>query len=367
MTEKTTGIIALTTQPRFTATSPTYSLIETTIAATSTTLTSVSKTITTRRRKSSSSTINLTKTTAITTTPTLFKKTTTTAAKTLFSTQSRTSLLIHTISTTSRRSPDSETSTKTATTPKTSTATSTETTTASLINAMEDHFCENFDCIISVEPAEQCFDYIKTIDDINCHLFCQLDNCTKVPTTDTYCPIYTCWPHSTTTSTTKSTTSISTTSSSSTSVPDHDIQIIIGSCLGSVIAIIFIGLILFLGISLYKRRQQQNESIVHDNEANTDHHFVATTPSHSSSEDLDNDSNSASSNNLRTRSSIFYQPDLILEEAEFLLNQVQAARTASLASKLHEPHDSTQVEKFEMSTFKKRMLIPSNGFETTAC
>ena len=334
-TKHKTDNIYLTTKPRFRPTPTSFKI--TPAAQTSRTSTSVSTTITTRRRRSSFSTIISTEITTTSTTP-----------------------ISTAISTTSRRRPDSETSTKTITTPKTSTTTSSETTIARIIFAMEDHFCDNFDCIISMEPAEECFDYIKTMGDINCHLFCQLDNCTKVPTTDTFCTVYTCWPLSTTTSTT-STTSISSTSSYSTPVPDHDIQIIIGSCLGSVIAIVFIGLILFLGISLYKR--QQIESIVDHNEGNTDHHFVVTTPLHSSSEDLDNDNGF----DFETRSSIFHQPDLkLLEEAQLLIDQDQA-RTGSCSSKLHEPHDPTQGKQFEMSTFKKRMPISSNGFGTTVC
>jgi len=79
-----------------------------------------------------------------------------------------------------------------------------------------DPYCCNYDCTISIEPSEECFDFVKGPNDINCHLFCELGNCTRVPNFNPMCVIYTCWPISSTSTTSTTTTSATTTTTSTT-------------------------------------------------------------------------------------------------------------------------------------------------------
>ena len=136
----------------------------------------------------------------------------------------------------------------------------------------EDDFCNAFDCIISMVFQEQCFTYTKEIFDVDCHLFCQLTNCTKVPIPEVYCPTYNCWPISTTTPSTITTTE-------SPPIGPAHLGIIFGSVLGG---LIFFGLILLAIFFVLKRRPRHEDEEL---QSNTNQPFVVATPSTSSSED----------------------------------------------------------------------------------
>jgi len=54
-------------------------------------------------------------------------------------------------------------------------------------------FCStNFDCTVDVIETDYCDIYIKKENDINCHIPCELNNCTKLIETVTECLIYHC-------------------------------------------------------------------------------------------------------------------------------------------------------------------------------
>ncbi len=107
---------------------------------------------------------------------------------------------------------------KTSSTEDYNISTTTSVNTAKLVNPTSskmDDYCSNFDCTISLEVLDICYDFVKGPTDVNCHLYCDLRNCTKVPNSDDLCVVYTCWPtkSTTSTSTTSSTTSTTTTTS----------------------------------------------------------------------------------------------------------------------------------------------------------
>ena len=209
---------------------------------------------------------------------------------------------------------------------------------------MEDQFCKNFDCIISFEPAEQCFTYIKTIYDVDCHLFCKLDNCTREPTTETFCPVYTCWP---TASTTTSTTALPPSADDST-------LLILSSTVG---AAIFFSLICLISVYIYKCcKRRQHQEIIDDSEANLNEHFVVSNPSQSSSEDFE------------TQAPILHVPDHQLEnEIQMMLSCHQTESVASSSSLVTNSLEIDPVA-FKMCTFgaSKTMANVQNCVETTA-
>lgn len=54
-------------------------------------------------------------------------------------------------------------------------------------------FCnENFNCSWTVITPETCFDYLKLPADINCFFPCLLENCTKIPNSESSCLDYNC-------------------------------------------------------------------------------------------------------------------------------------------------------------------------------
>lgn len=141
----------------------------------------------------------------------------------------------------------------------------------------EDEFCDAFDCIVSIVFQEQCFTYTKETFDVDCHLFCQITNCTKTPIAESYCPTYNCWPISTTTPAT-------TTSTKSPPIrPAH-----LGLILGSVFGALFLVLLILLAICLlFKRRRQYQNIDTLNLQTNMNEAFVLASPSLSSSEDLE--------------------------------------------------------------------------------
>ena len=145
----------------------------------------------------------------------------------------------------------------------------------------EDEFCNAYDCIVSIVFQEQCFTYTKETFDVECHLFCQLTNCTKTPIAETYCPSYNCWPISTTTPSTTTTTT-----ESPPIRPEH-LGLILGSLFGASLLVIFILLGIFL---FFKRRRQYQNIDTMEMQRNANGAFVVSSPSPpslSSSEDLD--------------------------------------------------------------------------------
>jgi hypothetical protein len=58
----------------------------------------------------------------------------------------------------------------------------------------DDDFCDNFECNISSSYEDTCKNYYKSNDDIDCHLFCDLGNCSYTVEFETWCTIYDCHP-----------------------------------------------------------------------------------------------------------------------------------------------------------------------------
>ena len=141
-----------------------------------------------------------------------------------------------------------------------------------------DEFCNAYDCTISIVFQEQCFTYTKETFDVECHLFCQLTNCTKTPIAETFCPSYSCWPITTTTQST------TTTSTESPPIRPAHFGLILGSVLGAFFLVISILLVIFL---LFKRRRHYQNIDRMELQRNVNSAFVLATPSLSSSEDLD--------------------------------------------------------------------------------
>lgn len=54
-------------------------------------------------------------------------------------------------------------------------------------------FCEtNFNCSLNVIEPDICYDYVKQEADINCYYPCLIENCTKIPNSETSCIEYDC-------------------------------------------------------------------------------------------------------------------------------------------------------------------------------
>ena len=227
------------------------------------------------------------------------------------------------------------------------------------VRAMEtDNFCDSFDCIISIELHDVCFDYIKNPADVDCHLFCKLDNCTKQPTSEIYCATYNCFPKTTTTITTTTTTE--TTTKAPSPIPtNHNVAIIVASCTG---VTIFFGLCLFLGICLcrrYRRTQQHSsDSIEEGPENDPNRHFVVGTPSTSSSDDFE------------TQPTIPAYDQRLEDEAQLIIDNHRQNRAGSVDSNVS---GSTtvfyEINNFKMCTFaaSKTLRNEPAAFETTVC
>ena len=215
-----------------------------------------------------------------------------------------------------------------------------------------DDFCDSFECVILMEFQEQCFTYNKGPFDIECHLFCQLPNCTKEPIAEIYCPKYECWPITTST-TTPSTTTPSTTTTRPSPIPDSQTGIIVGSV---VVSAIICGLIL-LGIFFLLKWRRHNLGVSQQNltdaENNTDHHFVVATPTSSESSDED----------FETRPLQYFIRDQNLEdEADNIINR-QAGASSLLASTVSQTNTNVikNVELKSFTTFKREAV----GIQTT--
>ena len=219
-----------------------------------------------------------------------------------------------------------------------------------------DNFCDSFDCIISIELHDVCFDYIKNPADVDCHLFCKLDNCTKQPTSEIYCATYNCFPKTTTTTTT--TTEI-TTKAPSPIPTNHHVAIIVASCTGGTI---FFGLCLFLGICLcrrYRRTQQHSsDSIEEGPENDPNRHFVVGTPSTSSSDDFE------------TQPTIPAYDQRLEDEAQLIIDNHRQNRAGSVDSNVSGSTTVfSEINHFKMCTFaaSKTLRNEPAAFETPVC
>ena len=233
------------------------------------------------------------------------------------------------------------------------------------VSAMEtDHYCDAFDCVIDIEPVDICFTYFKEIADIDCHLFCKLDNCTKQPSTEIYCPKYTCVPKPSP-------------SPGPTPPPPGPIPPIPGSDnLAIIITVfvataIFLGFSFFVGICVYRRRNASN-SQAHQNieQGNAESNpFVVATPSMSSSEDLGDDdfeTTPAAASAIMAPTSSF-DPTLENEVQAIIDKHKRSGSVASTTTNLSDELESVQ-NTFKMCTLKKRNPIPnSNMIETSVC
>jgi hypothetical protein len=138
-----------------------------------------------------------------------------------------------------------------------------------------DDFCSSYDCTIEIQYNDQCYEYKKEDADLNCHLYCALDNCTKIPVPEVMCVEYTCWPKSTSTTTTTTTTS-----SPPIPSPTSEIGIIVGT-----FAALLVVLLLAVGAWLLYRRRSSTDQHLLDNQSMPPSPHVRT-PSTSSSEDM---------------------------------------------------------------------------------
>jgi hypothetical protein len=170
----------------------------------------------------------------------------------------------------------------------------------------DDDFCNKYDCTVSTEYQDECFTYFKGDYDVDCHLNCELGNCTRVATTDVMCIVYSCWLSSTSTSTTPGPIT-------TTPIPSSDdhVNFLIGGSLGIVIilALIFIGFFLW-----FKNRRLGHEILVEDENPNNviqsenvAGHFSISTPS-SSSEHNENEDN-VDNNTAHDLDSVFSGPE----------------------------------------------------------
>lgn len=233
------------------------------------------------------------------------------------------------------------------------------------VSAMEtDHYCDAFDCVIDIEPVDICFTYFKEIADIDCHLFCKLDNCTKQPSTEIYCTKYTCVPKPSP-------------SPGPSPPPPGPIPPIPGSDnLAIIITIfvattIFLGFSFFVGICLYRRRNASNfqaqQNIEQGNaESNP---FVVATPSMSSSEDLGDDdfeTTPAAASAIMAPTASF-DPTLENEVQAIIDKHKRSGSVASTTTNLSDELESVK-NSFKMCTLKKRNPISnSNMIETSVC
>ena len=242
------------------------------------------------------------------------------------------------------------------------------------IRAMEiDHYCDAFDCVVDIEPVDTCFTYSKEIPDIDCHLFCKLDNCTKQPSTEIYCPTYICIP--------KPSPGPGPTPppppgpSPIPPMPVSDnLAIIITILVGITI---FLGLCFFIGIFVYRRRNASNAQNIEEGNAERDP-FVVANPSMSSSEDLENDdfetTPAAAAAARASASAIMAQvvtsidPTLEDDVQAIIDKHKCAGSVASTTTNLSDELESVQ-NTFKMCNLKKRNVqIPnSNMIETSVC
>jgi hypothetical protein len=99
---------------------------------------------------------------------------------------------------------------------------------------ISDDFCKAFDCTMEIEYKEDCFEYVKGVADINCHLYCALENCTHIPIAEVMCLQYDCWPKSTTTTPPPTPPPIPS--------PTSEVGVIVGSIFAAVLFVVILGI-----------------------------------------------------------------------------------------------------------------------------